>query len=289
MAQIDAAITDKNTSASISPADVGDNMKDIVGYVDQEIDAEAAERTAAIDAAAIGIWQDAGNWDASVGTFPTLTNQGGAVDAGSIFQVSVSGTMTGTGSLAVTAGESFRALVDTPGQIANNWRKAVAIYNQATTTAAGIVELGNEAEMNTGTSTTLVPPIKVVADYVANELAGYTPPSLGYTQYIVSLTQSGTSNPTVVINKNTLGLTPTVGYGTLGRVSFLLTGISNSQLDKVRVILSQKTYSGKIPLYYYTITGTTNLVVNLYTYNLANNAYENDMLINTPFEIQIFP
>jgi len=329
MAQIDAAITDKTTSASISPADVGDNIKDVVGYVDQEIDALSEAVTEQIELAQIQALQPSGSYDPSVGTFPTVRGQGGAVTEFNLFQAIEDGTMTGTGSLAVLAGEYFYSLVDTPGQIAANWDKLTVLFNQATTvaagvvrlaasgeiaagdgdgvmtatnthdyvnsrlasnTVAGIVELATETEMTAGTSTELVPPIKVVKDYVANELAGYTPPSLGYTQYIVSLTQAGTSDPTVVINKNTLGITPVVGYGgSVGRVSFFLTGISNAQLNKVRVILSQKTYSGKTPLYYYTITGTANIVVNLFTYNLANNALENDMLINTPFEIQIFP
>jgi len=34
--QIDAAITDKTSPGSISPIDIGDNMRDIVSYVDQE-------------------------------------------------------------------------------------------------------------------------------------------------------------------------------------------------------------------------------------------------------------
>ena len=35
--QIDTDITNKTTSSSITPSNVGDNMKDIVDYVDQEV------------------------------------------------------------------------------------------------------------------------------------------------------------------------------------------------------------------------------------------------------------
>jgi len=205
--QIDEQITDKTTAASISPTDVGENIKAAIEYTDQEIALLASEVTEQIDAAAIGIWQDAGNWDASVGTFPTLTNQGSAVDAGSIFQVSVAGTMSGTGSLAVSAGESFRALIDNPGQVANNWRKAIVIYNQATTSLAGIVELATAGEMNTGTSTSLVPPVKLVKDYVADSLSEFTPPPAASLVYKANLTQTSGGGITATELVNTLGTT----------------------------------------------------------------------------------
>lgn len=68
MAQIDAAITDKTTSASISPADVGDNMKDVVGYVDQEV--------AAITAADVGLGNVNNTSDANK---PVSTAQAAAI------------------------------------------------------------------------------------------------------------------------------------------------------------------------------------------------------------------
>jgi hypothetical protein len=72
------------------------------------------------DALVVGLWDDRGNYNASVNTFPASGGSGsaGAVKKGDIWTVSVAGTL---GGHAVTAGDTVRALVDTPGQTDSNW------------------------------------------------------------------------------------------------------------------------------------------------------------------------
>src|SRR5689334_3296384 len=67
-----------------------------------------------------GLYDDRGNYDASVNTFPASGGSGtaGAVLKGDIWTVSVAGTLGGS---AVEIGDLVRALVDTPGQTASNW------------------------------------------------------------------------------------------------------------------------------------------------------------------------
>lgn len=63
---------------------------------------------------------DCGSWDASGGTYPTTggTGTSGAIVKGNLFFVSVAGAL---GAKAVNIGDSFRALVDAPGQVDANW------------------------------------------------------------------------------------------------------------------------------------------------------------------------
>lgn len=72
------------------------------------------------DALVVGLWDDRGNYNASVNTFPASGGSGsaGAVKKGDIWTVSVAGTL---GGHAVTAGDTVRALQDTPGQTDSNW------------------------------------------------------------------------------------------------------------------------------------------------------------------------
>ncbi len=72
------------------------------------------------DGLVVGLLDDRGSYDATGGTFPTLggSGVGGVVMKGDFWYVSVAGTL---GGKAVTVGDSFRALVDTPGQTATNW------------------------------------------------------------------------------------------------------------------------------------------------------------------------
>lgn len=72
------------------------------------------------EALVVGLLNDRGSWDASSGLFPTTGGSGvsGAVKKGDLWYVAVAGTLAGK---AVEVGDSFRALVDTPGQTAGNW------------------------------------------------------------------------------------------------------------------------------------------------------------------------
>lgn len=94
--------------------------------------AQATADTAALNAAkayadslVVGLWDDRGNYNASVNTFPASGGSGsaGAVLKGDIWTITVAGTLGGT---AVSAGQTVRATVDTPGQTAGNWAISVA-------------------------------------------------------------------------------------------------------------------------------------------------------------------
>ncbi len=72
-----------------------------------------------VDASVAGMLQDQGSWDASSNLFPTTgSGPAGAVAQGDFWYVSVPGTLA---TKLTTIGDSFRALVDTPGQTASNW------------------------------------------------------------------------------------------------------------------------------------------------------------------------
>jgi len=73
-----------------------------------------------VDGLVVGLLDDRGSYDASGNTFPAAGGSGtaGAILKGDLWYISVGGTLGGT---AVTAGDTVRALVDTPGQTAGNW------------------------------------------------------------------------------------------------------------------------------------------------------------------------
>lgn len=68
----------------------------------------------------VGLFDYRGNYDASVGTFPTTGGSGsaGAILKGDVFRISVAGTM---GGVAYKIGDHALALVDSPAQTASNW------------------------------------------------------------------------------------------------------------------------------------------------------------------------
>jgi len=72
------------------------------------------------DSLVVGLLDDRGNYDASTNVFPSTGGSGtsGAILKGDLWYVSVAGTLGGT---PVQIGDSFRALIDNPAQIASNW------------------------------------------------------------------------------------------------------------------------------------------------------------------------
>lgn len=73
-----------------------------------------------VDGMVAGLLDDRGSYDASGNTFPSTNGSGvaGAIMKGDIWYISVAGTL---GGVAVTSGDSVRALVNSPGQTASNW------------------------------------------------------------------------------------------------------------------------------------------------------------------------
>lgn len=110
----DVFATDTDLADAKSRANhTGTQLANTISDFDTAVDARVALGTA-------GLYDDRGNYDASVGTFPTTGGSGaaGAIKKGDVFLVSVAGTL---GSVGYSIGDSFRALVDTPGQTAGNW------------------------------------------------------------------------------------------------------------------------------------------------------------------------
>lgn len=82
--------------------------------------AQTAAQTYA-DNLVVGLWDDRGNFDASVNAYPSTGGSGsaGAIKKGDIWTVSVAGTLPT--SQAVGVGDTVRALIDTPGNTQANW------------------------------------------------------------------------------------------------------------------------------------------------------------------------
>lgn len=86
---------------------------------DTNYPSELAVKTYA-DNLVVGMLNDRGVWDASGNAFPTTggSGVGGAIRKGDMWYVSVAGTL---GAKLVNVGDSFRALVNDPAQVAANW------------------------------------------------------------------------------------------------------------------------------------------------------------------------
>lgn len=82
--------------------------------------AEVAAKSYA-DGLVVGLWDDRGNFNASVNAYPSSGGSGtaGAILKGDIWTISVAGTLP-TGQ-AVGVGDTVRALIDTPGNTQTNW------------------------------------------------------------------------------------------------------------------------------------------------------------------------
>ncbi len=83
-------------------------------------DTDITNARAYADSLVVGLWDDRGNYDASGNVFPSSGGSGsaGAIKKGDIWTISVAGTL---GGHAVTAGDTVRALIDTPGSTDANW------------------------------------------------------------------------------------------------------------------------------------------------------------------------
>jgi hypothetical protein len=120
-------------NVSLTASDVGlgsvDNTSDAAKPVStSQAAADAvvlASAEAYADSLVVGLWDDRGNFDASGNSFPAAGGSGsaGAILKGDIWTTSVAGTL---GGVPVATRQTVRALVDTPGQTANNWAIGLA-------------------------------------------------------------------------------------------------------------------------------------------------------------------
>lgn len=115
--------------------------------VKDALNAEVTARNTAISDAVIGLYDDRGNFDARVNTFPTTGGSGtsGAIKKGDVWLLSfaaTSGVLNG-----VPVGATVRALSDTPGQTTGNWAVGGSGVDQTARTAAAAAQTA--ADLNT--------------------------------------------------------------------------------------------------------------------------------------------
>lgn len=102
-----------------------------------------------VDGLVANTFRAAGNWDASLNTFPTTgTGTAGAIRRGDTYKVTVAGNPFG-GAETLDVGDSFYATVPSPGQITSNWAKFEANTAQATASFRGTARLYNTTGTNT--------------------------------------------------------------------------------------------------------------------------------------------
>lgn len=110
-----------------------------------------------MNAALVGLWDDRGNYDASVNAYPSSGGSGtaGAILKGDIWTISVAGTLPTAQS--VEPGDTVRALIDTPGNTQANW--AIAQNNVGYTPLSNVlastqVFVGNGSNVAAGVALT---------------------------------------------------------------------------------------------------------------------------------------
>ena len=117
---------------------------------DTNYPSELAVKTYA-DNLVVGMLNDRGTWDASGNVFPTTggSGVGGAIRKGDMWYISVAGTL---GAKLVNVGDSFRALVNAPAQVAANWSILEANIGYVPANDSDVVHLTG-AETITGLKT----------------------------------------------------------------------------------------------------------------------------------------
>ena len=117
---------------------------------DTNYPSELAVKTYA-DNLVVGMLNDRGVWDASGNVFPTTggSGVGGVIRKGDMWYVSVAGIL---GTKSVNVGDSFRALVNAPSQVAANWSILEANIGYVPANDADVVHLAG-AETITGQKT----------------------------------------------------------------------------------------------------------------------------------------
>lgn len=133
------------TVTGVTKAMVGLTSADDVSDVNKPVStAQAAADTAALNSAkayadglVVGLWDDRGNYNASVNTFPAAGGSGaaGAVLKGDIWTVSVAGTV---GGVPVMPRQTLRAMLDAPAQVAANWAIGLANTDLDDSITAGV-------------------------------------------------------------------------------------------------------------------------------------------------------
>lgn len=119
-----AGTADKHAASAIVNTPAGNIAATDVQGALNELDAADASVLAAAESYAdglvTGLWDDRGSYNASGNTFPSSGGSGsaGAIMKGDIWTISTGGTL---GGHVVLAGDTVRALIDSPGSTDSNW------------------------------------------------------------------------------------------------------------------------------------------------------------------------
>lgn len=137
-------------------------LDDAKDYADLQDVTNLNAAKAYADGLVVGLWDDRGNFNASVNAYPSTGGSGaaGAIKKGDIWTVSVAGILPSSQSVEV--GDTVRALIDNPGNTQANWsiQQNNIGYTAENSANKTNVIAGNEA------STTLYASIKGFVDYL---------------------------------------------------------------------------------------------------------------------------
>lgn len=162
-----------------------------------------------VDNIILGLWDDRGNYNASGNVYPSSGGSGaaGAIRKGDIWTISVVGILGGT---AVALGDTVRALIDAPGQVAANWalaehdlgytpvsnvlNSANIFVGNASNVATGVVMSGDITISNSGV--TAIGALKVTNAMLAGSIAASK--LIGTDIATVGTITAGTWNGTII-------------------------------------------------------------------------------------------
>lgn len=128
--------------------------------------------------------------------------------------------------------------------------------------------------------------IKSVGLWNYNGTAWVTAGAKEYTVYRATLTQTGTSAPTITLLENTTGSTVTAQYDGLGEYSLQFTGTPLTANKTFITMGSVYALSTNLPGLIYRRTSTSSVYINTYDSSVGN---DNGMLGETAIEIRIYP
>lgn len=186
-------VTNAMLAGSIAPSKIATDSSNRFVTDAEKATWNSAEQDAKdyADSLVVGLWDDRGNYDASVNAYPSSGGSGtaGAILKGDIWTISVAGTLP-TGQV-VEVGDTVRALIDTPGNTQANWAIAqqnigYVAENSANKDADGTLTANSDSKY---------PTQKAVKTYVDTKL------TTSAEQDLPTLTWTATAAPTGVTKK----------------------------------------------------------------------------------------
>jgi hypothetical protein len=108
---------------------------------------------------------------------------------------------------------------------------------------------------------------------------------VGYNELAGMLSQAGSANPVFTSGKNTTGINIQFARSGVGTYLINIPGYAGFAV-KPSVVISPQSYAAK-ELRIVQYNSAENIVFK--TYNVTSSAFEDDMLINTPVSVKVFP